>query len=173
MNQRSTSIRQDALICELYISSADALRGYVFKRIGSWSDADDITQDIFAHLLKYTTLLNEKTILNLAYTIARNLTIDYLRRHARSQKAMEYFAIHTNRDANNTEQILNANDIAELEQWNLAAMSDRKAQIYRLCVHEGQTTDEVAITLSLNTRTVENHLFMARQQMRKKMKMCL
>lgn len=166
-------LRQDALIAETYTQSRDAVRGYIYKRIGSYADAEDLTQDLFVRLLNCNTLLNEQTVLHFIYTVARNLIVDYLRRHARSRAASEYFSVYTSRTSRDTEERIAAGEVQTLETECLLRMPQRKAQIYRLCVQQDYSAERVAAELALSRRTVENHLFAARQQMRHAISACL
>ena len=168
-----TALRQDSLIAEAYRSSRAALCGYICSRIGSHTDAEDLTQEVFVRLLEYNTLLSETTVVRLLYAIARNLVIDYLRRHARSRAAAEYFFVHARRASCDTEERVAAAEAVSLERCELARMSHRRAQVYVLCVHDGCAVDEAATSLALSRRTVENHLFAARQQMRQALRCCI
>lgn len=166
-------IRQDRLIAATYVEQHAALCGYIRKRIGSPCDAEDLVQDIFARLLEYNTLLDERTILPFVYAIARNRVVDYLRRHARSRAAGDYFFLHARRATCDVEERIAASELAELEQSLCQRLPQRKEQIYTLCVHDGYTAAEVAATLNLSRRTVENHLFAARCQMRSALQACI
>jgi len=167
------AIRQDVLIAETYTASHAALCGYIYKHIGSRADAEDLTQEVFASLLEYTTLLNETAILRLIYSIARNKVVDYLRRHACSRAAADYFFVHARRASCDTEERVAAGEVLSLERAQLARMSPRRSQVYALCIREGQSVDEAAASLALSRRTVENHLFAARQQMRRALRACI
>ncbi len=167
------AIRQDALIAEVYRSSQAALCGYIYKCIGSRADAEDLVQEVFVRLLEYTTLLNETTVLRFVYSIARNCVVDYLRRHARSRAASDYFFVHARRASCDTEERVAFSELLSAEHSQLTLMSPRRSQVYALCVHDGCSVDETAECLSLSRRTVENHLFAARQQMRRALRACI
>lgn len=158
--------RQDALIADLYSEIQGALLGYVTKRIGRCRDAEDLVQDIFLKLLEYTTLLSPQTLRSFVYTIARNHVIDYLRLHARSLKAAEYFSHHAPHHSDSTEQTVAVREVKEMEARGVEAMSPRKAQVYIMYVHDGWSVAEISNELSLSRRTVENHIFSARALLR-------
>ncbi len=164
---RDTShFRQDDLISSLYSEMHGALYGYVLKRIGNRTDAEDVVQDVFLKLLEYTTLLSRQTITSFVYTIARNHVIDYLRLHARSLKAAEYFSHHAPRHNESTQQTVAVRELKEVENRTVASMSPRKAEVYMLYVHSGRSVAEISDALSLSRRTVENHIFAARTELR-------
>ncbi len=166
-------IRQDRLIAATYVELHAALCGYIRKRIGSFSDAEDLVQDVFARLLEYNTLLDERTIAPFVYAIARNRVVDYLRRHARSRAADDYFFLHARRATCDVEERIAASELSELEQSLCQRLPQRQVQIYTLCTRDGLTAEEAAATLHLSRRTVENHLFAARRQMRSALKACI
>ena len=166
-------IRQDRLIAATYVELHEALCGYIRKRIGSPCDAEDLVQDVFARLLEYNTLLDEHTIAPFVYAIARNRVVDYLRRHARSRAAADYFFLHARRATCDVEERVAASELAELEQPLCRRLPQRQAQIYALCTRDGLTAEEAATRLGLGRRTVENHLFAARRQMRSALKACI
>lgn len=167
------SLRQDALIAQAYVDSRAAVCGYIYKRIGSAADAEDLAEEVFARLVEYTTLLNEKTLLGFIYSIARNCVVDYLRRRARSRMAADYFFVHARRASCDTEERVAAAEVAELEAAQIGRMSPRRSEVYGLCVGAGYTADEAAVALRLSRRTVENHLFAARREMHAALRECV
>ncbi len=166
-------IRQDRLIAATYVELRETLCGYIRKRIGSPCDAEDLVQDIFARLLEYNTLLDERTVVPFVYAIARNRVVDYLRRHARSRAAADYFFLHARRATCDVEERIAAAELVTLEHTLCQRLPQRRAQIYTLCVHDGCTAEEAAATLHLSCRTVENHLFAARRQIRGALRNCI
>lgn len=165
---RSTNliVRQYSLIINVYNSSKAELLGYILKRIGSNIDAEDIMQDVYLRLLNYNTLLNEDLLRGLIYKIARNLIIDYYRHHACSQRAQEFFANCSYHNLNTTEDTILANEVEQVESRCIEQLPKQRSQIYTLCSKGGLSTDEVATRMDLSPRTVENHLFLARKEIR-------
>lgn len=166
-------IRQDALITAAYNERRGQIEGYILKRIGCKAIAEDLTHEVFLRLLEQTTLLTSQTLVALIYTIARNLVIDHMRRHACSRRAKAYFAEHAPRSTYNTEQMVHCNELEAIEQRSLARMSPRKAEVYLLYIHENRTLEEISTQLGLSRRTVENHIFAARIDVREAMRYAL
>lgn len=164
--QTAIPFRQDALISATYGKMRGAVCGYILKRIGNAADSEDLAQDVFVRLLECNTLLTEQTLPNFIYTIARNHVIDYLRRHARSRMAAEYFSRRGMSSTRNTEERVAANELERLERESISRMSPRKAEIYVLYVHENRSVDDISTELQLSRRTVENHIFAARRELR-------
>ncbi len=166
MENSTIALRQDALIAQVYEQKRDAIIGYIYKRIGKRCDAEDLAQDVFIQLLGYTTLLNEATLTNLIYTVARNLTIDYLRRNIRSRAASDYFFFRGKRSSSITEDQIAVNDLAEAEVKHIFTMSPQKSRIYTLSVHDGMSVSEIATLCNISNRTVEHHIYNSRREMR-------
>lgn len=159
-------LRQERLICDIYERSRAELLGYIVKRIGSRMEAEDMMQEIFFRLLSSNMLLNEHMLQALVYKIARNLIIDYYRHNACTVRAQEFFANFSRVQDNTTEDMVLANEIESVEQRCINELPKQRGQIYTLCTKEGLSTEEVASRLYLSQRTIENHLFIARKQIR-------
>lgn len=166
-------IRQDDLIARAYGEMLERVRGYIRKRIGPTSDVEDLAEEVFVQLLEYHTLLTEQTLPRFIYTVARNRIVDYLRRHARSRRAQEYFTLRAPRATHETEERIAANELERLENRCLGLMAPRKAEIYRLHIHDGRSVEEISAALALSRRTVENQIFRARCEAREALRAAL
>jgi RNA polymerase sigma-70 factor (ECF subfamily) len=157
---------QKDLLAKVYVERRGQIMGYIRKRIGLVAESEDLTQEVFLRLIERPALLVEETLARYIYATARNLVIDYLRRHASSRRAQEYFAQHAPHATRCTEEQIAANELEALEAESIRQMSPRKAEIYLLYIHENQPIDQIASTLRLSRRTVENHIFSARIEVR-------
>ncbi|MBO5187782.1 MAG: sigma-70 family RNA polymerase sigma factor [Alistipes sp.] len=164
---------QRDLVATLYLERRAQIQGYIMRHIGYEAEAEDITEEVFLRLCEHSTLLTPVTLVTFAYSIARNLVIDYLRRHIRSRRAMAYFSTHAPRCTHNTEEQIIFNELETLEHASIARMPRKKAQIYQLYMHESQTVDEIATRLGLSRRTIENHIFSARIDLREALRCAL
>ncbi len=164
--RKDTFARQDDLIASVYENSRSLICGYIRKRIGCSSEAEDMTQDVFCRLLDCNYFLNEDTIMYFIFSIARNLVIDWLRHHARREAAADYFFVHSVRESNRTEEEVAARELKAMEMQAIAKLPRRRQQVYCLCVLYGHSAQDVADRLQLSRRTVENHLFAARAGIR-------
>lgn len=162
-------LRQDKLIAESYAAMAGPLRRFIASRIGNATEAEDLTQEIFVRLLEYNALLSAETLPRFLFRIARNLITDYFRRHACRKRAAEYFACFTPVAVRNTEEQIAANDLLCIEQQVVAAMPHRKASVYTLYIYDDFSATDIAAALQISRRTVENHIFSARCDLRKAM----
>lgn len=169
----SGALRQDELIALAYCRLAAPLKGYVVRRIGNPDDAEDMVQDVFESLLKPGLLISEQTVTRYAYTIAHNLVVDWMRRHACSAKAQDFLAAYSPRSAEDAESRVNVNDIASLEMKVLRRTGEKGARIYMMSVHEGISARDIALSYGMSERTVENHIFRTRKRVREALKEAL
>ncbi len=122
-------------------------------------DAEEVIQDTFLKLWEKRDDLNKVDNPGAyIYTIARNTTLNYLRKAARDDKLLK--KIWTNiKDAENfTEQILQAKESQQLVDEALSQLSEKKQTIFRLSRQEGLSLDEIALQTGLSKSTVKNIL---------------
>ena len=74
---------------------------------------------------------------------------------------------------NETEEKIIGDDLMTMERTRLAAMPEQRRLIYTLNRFENKTSPEIANELNLSCRTVENHLFLGRREMREFFRNCI
>lgn len=165
----------DRLITETYQEMRLHVFFYIKKIIGCFraEDLEDLTQDVFLRLLEYRQLLNDETIHSFVFTIARNLAIDSLRRHYKTDEVTSYIYANSTNSTNEVENQLIADDLADYEKQQLKLFAPQRRIIYTLSRYEGKSIDEIADEMELSPRTVENHLRLGRRDMREIFKQCI
>lgn len=158
--------RQRALITDRYCAMRDSLYAYIRKCTDNSAEAEDILQETFTRLLEYKAVISGFSIDRFIYRIARNLVNDWYRRHALSARAMEYFAFRRPSANSKTEEDVHLDEMLEIEHECIMSMGRRKGEIYLMYIHKGKTSAEIAEILGLSRRTVENHIFAARNIVR-------
>lgn len=169
MPQKTTFADQAALIAEKYVEMRPAVLGYIVRRIDNPEDAEDICQEIFTRLLEYDSILTDYSLPNFIFRSARNLVVDYYRRHALSEKAKEYFSGHTRTSSFCTDEMVALDEMKERERRCVLKMGEWKGRIYMMYIHKGMTSREISDALNLSRRTVENHIFATRNMIRKEL----
>ncbi|MFI3316313.1 MAG: sigma-70 family RNA polymerase sigma factor [Rikenellaceae bacterium] len=166
MENRMITLRQDALIARVYEAKRAAIIGYIYRRIKNFCDAEDLAQDLFVQLLGRANILNEATLVSLIYSIARNLTIDYLRRNICRCAASDYIYYSAKRSSPVTEEQIAYNELASAEMKFIFTMTPQKARIYRLSQHKGMSVHQIAAQCNISHRTVEHHIYKSRSEVR-------
>lgn len=165
--------KSSQLIAEAYKAYHTPILLYISFKINNKDEAEDLAQDVFVRLMDYKQLLREDTVMNFIYTIARNLVTDYLRHHYKTQEVYSYLYDHCETSCNHTESSISARDLAHMEWWKLSQMPTQRRKIYSMSRFLDKTAADMAEELNLCRRTVENHLFIARKEMRKYIRQCI
>lgn len=163
----------DNIIARSYEEYHQIIRAYIMYRITHRYEAEDLMQDVFVRLLDYKQMLRPDTVKYFLFTIARNIVTDYIRRYYKRQEIESYFYDFTSTSTNETEEKIIANDLALTEQLILAEFPEQRQKVYQMNRYEEKTSAEIATVLHLSQRTVENHLFLGRRDMRNFFKKCI
>lgn len=169
-NQTMTS---DRLIAESYVKYRQLVFSYIYKKVNCRNESDDLVQDVFLRLLDYRQMLRENTIRYFIFTIARNVVYDYLRRFYKRQEVTSYLYETTPSVSNDTEAVVVSRDFQRLELKKLAVLPPQRRKIYAMSRFEELSVTDIAKHLNLSRRTVENHLFIGRKEVREFIRQCI
>jgi RNA polymerase sigma-70 factor (ECF subfamily) len=134
----------------------------VFAIAKSEYAAEEITQEIFIKLwLNKEALKDVKNLGGYIYTIARNYSLNYLRKAASDTKLVnELLRIAVTND-NNTEASIRVSECRKLISTAVSQLSPQRQLVYKLNKEDGLNYDEIATHLNLSKHTVKNHLMAA------------
>lgn len=161
------------LIAEYYTDYHHSVYLYIYHKINSKEESKDLSQDVFLRLMEYNQMLRRDTVKYFIFTIARNLVTDYLRGYYRKQEMTSYMYDVAEYSNNETESGIIANDLLAHEIIKLRKLPLQRQKIYTLHRFEDQSTADIAADLNLSHRTVENHLFISRKEIREYMQQCI
>lgn len=169
----TTTHISDTIITRSYEEYYQAVLTYITYRITRRYEAEDLTQDVFVRLLDYKPMLRPDTVKYFLFTIARNIVTDYIRRYYKKQEMDSYLYDTMTASTNETEEKIIGDDLMTIERMRVAAMPAQRRLIYTLSRFEDKPSSEIAGRLNLCQRTVENHLFISRREMREFFKNCI
>ena len=158
----------DDIITHSYEEYYQVILTYITYRITHRYEAEDLTQDVFVRLLDYKQMLRPDTVKYFLFTIAHNIVIYY-----KKQEIDSYIYDTMSTSTNETEEKIIGDDLMTMERTRLAAMPEQRRLIYTLSRFENKTSPEIANELNLSCRTVENHLFLGRREMREFFRNCI
>ncbi len=161
------------LIAESYLNYRHSVYSYIIQKINKEEDAEDLSQDVFLRLMEYKEMLRPETVKSLVFTIARNLVYDYLRHHYKVQEVNTYLYERAVTYSNETESRVIANDLMTCEIEIVKRLSPQRQKIYTLSRFEDKSVSDISMELNLSQRTVENHLFVGRKEVREYIRQCL
>lgn len=135
------------------------LSAFIYKLCKSTEATEEIIQDVFVKLwVRRHSLSQMDSPEAYIFSMARNKTIDYLRRLVRDTHFMALLTGQLLTDSNDTEEQLNAKDLRELIEEALSGLSEQKKRIFQLSKEEGLSHDQIAEVMHLSKSTVKNHL---------------
>lgn len=161
-----------AIIAKAYTDYRNEVYRYILYKTGDEQNADDMTQDVFMKLLCYDTPIIWSTVKNLIYKIAFNMVAVYWRRYYVRQDADKYLMETIETSANVTEETVIGEELAMHERKCLVRMAKRRRMVYERRRFFGESAQEIAESLNLSRRTVENHLFLGYKEMRSYISEC-
>ncbi len=123
--------------------------------------------------MSYKQIICKDTIRFFIFTIARNLLNDYLRRYYKKQEITSYIYDHSATYSNDTESKVIANDLEACEKQRLSFLPAQRRIIYTMTRFENKNISEISAELNLSPRTVENHLFIGRKEVREYIANCI
>jgi RNA polymerase sigma-70 factor, ECF subfamily len=149
------------------------ITGYVFRMLGDYDSALDVTQEVFIKvynsLTKYSSEYKFSTWL---YRIAHNAAIDHMRRNSVNQQSIET----ENADGTYQLQLESPNPSPEVDrersEWRVEINNVVKClpaayrDLIMLRHSQDLSYDEIADVTGLPLGTVKNRLFRAREMMR-------
>ena len=163
----------DRLITEYYEEYRQSVFFYICRRIENRSDAEDLTQDAFLRLLEYRMMIRRDTLKYFIITIVRNLLNDYRRRYYKRQEIDRYLYDTLPVTTVEPESRMVADEIRKLECRRVSALSEQRRKVYVLSRFYDKSVLDISKDLNLSYRTVENHLFISRREVRDFIRQCI
>ncbi|HEY4154136.1 MAG TPA: RNA polymerase sigma-70 factor [Puia sp.] len=121
--------------------------------------AEEITQEIFIKLWLYRDTLSRVDNLDAyIFRMARNKTLNYLRRAAHETKILKELQSRMIPENNNAAEHLLAADQHKMLQEAITRLSPQRRLVYQLSRNQGLNHKEIASQLRLSPNTVKNHL---------------
>ena len=135
----------------------DRLFIFVEQLIHSRADAEEIVQDTFMKVWQNAAKLVEIDQPGYyIYTIARNNTLNYIRKHSQQQRLAEIAYSNQLPWDDTLQEKLKTREAQEIINNALAGLSGQKQHIYRLSRESGMSHAEIANLLGLSQSRVKN-----------------
>lgn len=161
------------LIADSYERYRASVYLYIYNRVNNKEEAEDLSQDVFVRLMDYKQMLRPDTVKFFIYTISRNLVNDYLRRYYKKQEVTSYMYDVVKVAHDEVESGVIADDLLTLEKRRIAFLPLQRRKIYVMSRFEDKSIMDISEELNLSRRTVENHLFISRREVREYMQQCI
>ncbi|TAA35169.1 RNA polymerase sigma factor [Pseudoxanthomonas winnipegensis] len=133
-----------------------ALQGFLFRRTGDWSLAEDLVQETFLRMVVYAREHSVTDMGALARTIARNLLHDHLRRRRRQRT--EPIDDEVPSPAPGVEAAAMQRQRVEIFARVLQGMPPLRREVFARSRLRGQSYRQIADALGLSEAAVEKHV---------------
>jgi len=136
------------------------LRAWLANRFGARVPIDDLVQDAFVRVLRAHAAGELQAPKAFLFATARNLGLDYLRRHhvARTGSLVETDLSNVLDDASDVPEIVARNQELALLTEAIQTLPDRCRQVFTLRTVYGMTQREIGEKLGISDRTVAAQL---------------
>lgn len=159
--------------CLVYVRWRKPIYSFLFRLLGSESEADDITQDVFTNLWVIRERIDtDKNIKTYLYLMARQSAI----KHFEKQKVRQNYAVKSiveEADYFTSHEIVVEKELMLIREIMLEKMPKHRSQIFKMSYDEGLANDEIASRLNITKETVYNQLSIARKEIRDIFTLCL
>ncbi len=146
------------------------LCNFAFHIVHSRSVAEDIVQDVFTRMWeKRNDIESGQNLRGLLFTAAKNKALEYLRSSSR-RTAMHQAANSLWQLREPVEEVAHKYLVMEKLNSSLRHLSPKCREVFVLHKMNGLTYSEIAQSLGISVKTVENHMIKALKILREKLK---
>jgi len=144
---------------ELFNQYNKRLYSFVEQLTKSGADAEEIVQESFLKLwVNRASLPGIDHPGNYIYTIARNKTLDHIRKVSRDQKLLDQLWVNMSHADHSMEEELRTQEYRQLIDQALAQLPGQKQVVFRLSREQGLSHEAIAGRLGLSKSRVNNIL---------------
>ena len=118
-------------------------------------------------------MIRRDTLKHYLFTVVRNLVNEYLRRYYKKQEIDRYLYDTLPVTTVEPESRMVADEIRKLECRRVSALSGQRRKVYVLSRFYDKSVLDISKDLNLSYRTVENHLFISRREVRDFIRQCI
>ncbi|NSL87331.1 RNA polymerase sigma factor [Chitinophaga solisilvae] len=157
----------EAAFRTLYHRYNAVLRGSVRKLLKTGEAAEEVLQEVFLKVwIQRETLEEIENPAGWMYTIAANLSLSQLRKHAREKIRREISATEDIQDHHDFSEGFYAKELQGLIRLAVDKLPASRREVFMLNTQEGKSRREIAQALDISEHTVKNQLVTARKFIR-------
>ena len=158
---------------ELFEAMHPRLLRYAAQITNDGDGAYDVVQDAFIKVWQMRDRLDpERSLKSLLYTMVRNLSLNALRQVQTEQQAMAVLPPSESAIEETAAERIDTEALKErIREW-IAELPPRRREAFSLSRFDGLSHDEIAEIMQLAPRTVTNHIMLALQHLRDRLRAC-
>lgn len=135
---------------------------YALQYLKSEPESEEVMQEVFLKLwLRDRGSLAINNLDQYLRTLARNRSLDLLRRKMLGNRNDLERAINWQEEHNDTEELIMLNDTRKILDEGVRLLPTQQKLVYQLCHQEGLKYDEAAKVLNLSPATIHTHMKLA------------
>lgn len=163
-------MEREKLYEKFFILNFPKVKSFAYKILKSEEDAEDIAQDVFVKLWDHPELW--EAIVNAdsyIFTMARNRIFNLLKHkqiESAYQEQVSQEDMHVMFGADTYDKIY-AEELSLLIKMTIRQMPEQRRKVFLMSRQEGMSNQDIADKLQLSIRTVERHIYLALQEIKK------
>jgi RNA polymerase sigma-70 factor (ECF subfamily) len=144
---------------------------FVLSLIKKQEDAEGIVQEVFLKIWANRSNIDlSKSFKSYVFTIAYNLSIDYLRRSIHEKEYIKHLEYYFNVESISVENEGDFNLVQSQVNKIIEELPKKRQQIFKLSRVNGLSHKEIASELNITVKTVENHIRLATKHLKERLK---
>lgn len=152
----------------IYDRMANRLYLFILRKIGTKEIAEEILQEVFVALWNNRNAIEIDTSLDAyLFGIAKNKIFSFMRSESvRNKYAAEFSLFAQKYRDNSLEESMDLNDLHRVLEDKISELPDKCQTAFRMSRFEHASISEIAKTMNISTRTVENYITQALRHLR-------
>lgn len=136
----------------------ERLRRFVRSRVASRHDAEDVIQDAYLRVLRYSAEHVVESEERLLFSAAKNLAVDNLRRRKVWERNVADCAILAAEDSPASDEVVEARQRLTHVEAAIALLPARCREIFLMHRIEGMSYSQIARSAGISVSAVEKHI---------------
>lgn len=160
-----------AAFAQLYDRHSRSVYNFLYRRTGSWSDAEDLTSAVFLHAWRRRTevVVDRDSVLPWLYRVAEYTARNEWRAKTRYRRAVAAAGVLTENVRDHADEVagrIDDSDQLRAARESLKRLSRPEREIVELCIWAGLDQQAAAVALDVPIGTVKSRLSRARKHLR-------
>jgi RNA polymerase sigma-70 factor, ECF subfamily len=153
---------------QLFEKYAERIYYFSMRYIKNKEEAEEIAQEVFVRVwLRRHDLKEELSFCSYIFMIAKNALIDTIRRKQKETIFQDNIKPNTELYSSSSNDSMEYKELSTLIDKSISELPLKRKQIYQLSRDEGLTYKQIAEKLNISIKTVETHMRLALQQLKK------
>jgi RNA polymerase sigma-70 factor (ECF subfamily) len=153
------STNEDLAFTMLFDAYGKRIFHFILKYVNSAELAEDLSQEVFLKIWENRKNLGHvQSIKSYLFTVARNHTLNSLKKAFQSEVAISEVVNSFAKDRNFTEEEIEDKEYRQFLKHILDSLPERSRMIFKLCREEKKSYEEVAQAMSISKNAVKNHM---------------